>query len=247
MKKIKILALVLVIVLAACSLYSCGKDGTVKEGDMKVNIIISSDEYGVLAEGVVGVDEGATVIDAMVTYCDREGIEYKLNAEMDTVEALGSYKEVVRNKLGYYWQYTLDGKEPKGRAGENTVTEGSKVVYNYTYIPTGDFVTVRFEAEGEVIVEDTVVVFDEGDSLLDSALDALKRSGLDYDKTADGNNLDYVDDYTTKVTPIYDEMWNVSVNDKAVEGNHDDTLAVSNDVIVFTFTRVEKELADTQA
>lgn len=247
MKKIRILALVLVIVLAACSLYSCGKDDTVKEGDMNVNIIISSDEYGVLAEGVVGVGEGATVIDAMVTYCDREGIEYKLNAEMDTIESLGSYKEVVRNKLGYYWQYKLDGKEPKGRAGENTVTEGSEVVYNYTFIPTGDYVNVRFEAEGEVIVENTVVVFDAGDTLLDAAFDALKRTEFDYDKTADGLNLDYVDDYTTKVTPVYDEMWKVTVNGKAVDGNHDDIAVASNDDIVFTFTRVEKEAADIQA
>ncbi len=247
MKTTKIIALVLLTFVMALSLFSCGKDDTVAEGDTSVNIIISSDEYGVLAEGAVGVDDGATIIDAMVAYCDREGIEYKLNAELDTIEALGDYKEVERNKLSYYWQYTLNGKELVGRAGENTVAEGDEIVYNYTFIPTGDFVTVSFEAEGKVIVEDTIVVFSEGDTLLDSALDALKRTDLDYEETEDGTNIQYVDDYIAKVTPIYDEVWDVTVNDKPISGNPCDVISASNDKIVFTFNRIEKEVAETQA
>lgn len=247
MKTTKIIAAILILLVAVLSLSSCGKDATVAEGDVNVNIVISSDEFGILAEGTVGVDEGATIIDAMVTYCDREGIEYKLTDELDTIKSLGSYKEVERHKLSYYWQYTLDGKELVGRAGENTVNEGNTITYNYTYIPTGDYVTVRFEADGKVIVEDTVVVFDEGDSILDSALDALKRTDLDYEEASDGTNIQYVDDYIAKITPVYDDVWEVTVNDKAISGNPCDVASVNKNVIVFTFNRIEKTVAETQA
>lgn len=247
MKLTKIIAVVLLVLISVLSLCSCEKDETFVEGDVKVNIVIAHDEYDVLAEGVIGVDEGATVIDAMAAYCDREEIEYKLNDELDTVLALGAYKEAERNKLSYYWLYMIDGEEVAGSAGSNTVKDGSTVTYKYTFVPTGDYVTVRFEAEDKVIVEDTIVVFDAGDSLLDSAFDALKRTEFDYDKTADGLNLDYVDDYNTKVTPVYDEMWNVFVNGELIDKDHDDVMVSSNDEIVFTFTRVEKEVVDTQA
>ena len=251
MKKTKIIAAVLLALLAVVSLCSCGEktdegNNAVPSGDFDVTVKISSDEYGVLVEGSVGVDEGATVLDAITAYCAAEGIECTYNDELTSVVALGEYKEVERDKLSYYWSYTLNGKEPKGRAAENTVSERDVVVYNYTFIPTGDYVTVRFEAEGKVVVDDITVVYDEGDTVLDAALDALKRSGVEYGASDDNTAIQYVDDYLAKITPIYDETWDAEVNGEAVAEPSEAVL--SNEAeIVFTFNRVEKEVTDTQA
>lgn len=247
MKTTKIVIAVLLALVAALSICSCGKDDEVTAGDFSVNVIISSDEYGTLAEGVVGLDDGATALGAITKFCDSEGIEYKLDKDVTSIKALGDYKEVERQKLSYYWQYTVNGKELPGRAGENTVAEGDEIRYNYTFVPTGDFVTVSFEAEGEVIVKDTVVVFSKNDSVLDSALDALKRTDYDYDKSEDGKRLQYVDDYLAKVTPVYDDIWSFTVNGKAVAGNPApaDVPVNSNDKIVFTFIREEKVIDET--
>ena len=251
MKKTKIIAAVLLALLAVVSLCSCGEktdegNNAVPSGDFDVTVKISSDVYGVLVEGSVGVDEGATVLDAITAYCAAEGIECTYNDELTSVVALGEYKEVERDKLSYYWSYTLNGKEPKGRAAENTVSEGDVVVYNYTFIPTGDYVTVRFEAEGKVVVDDITVVYDEGDTVLDAALDALKRSGVEYGASDDNTAIQYVDDYLAKITPIYDETWDAEVNGEAVAEPSEAVL--SNEAeIVFTFNRVEKEVTDTQA
>ena len=251
MKKTKIIAAVLLALLAVVSLCSCGEktdegNNAVPSGDFDVTVKISSDEYGVLVEGSVGVDEGATVLDAITAYCAAEGIECTYNDELTSVVALGEYKEVERDKLSYYWSYTLNGKEPKGRASENTVADGDVVVYNYTFIPTGDYVTVRFEAEGKVVVDDITVVYDEGDTVLDAALDALKRSGVEYGASDDNTAIQYVDDYLAKITPIYDETWDAEVNGEAVAEPSEAVL--SNEAeIVFTFNRVEKEVTDTQA
>lgn len=252
MKKTKIFAAVLLAVLAAISLCSCGgetdegNNNIVRGGDINVTVEISSDEYGVLVEGSVGVHDGATVLDAITAYCAAEGIECTYNDELTSVVALGEYTEVERNKLSYYWSYTLNGKEPRGRASENTVADGDVVVYNYTFIPTGDYVTVRFEAEGKVIVNDTTVVYDEGDTVLDAALEALKRSGIDYGASDDNTAIQYVDDYLAKITPIYDETWDAEVNGDAV-ADPSETALSNGAEIVFTFNRVEKEVTDTQA
>ena len=249
MKTTKIVIALTLVLIALLSICSCGKEDEVTAGDFSVNVIISSDEYGTLAEGVVGLDDGATALSAITKFCDAEGIEYKLDTDVTSVKALGDYKEVERQKLSYYWQYTVNGKELPGRAGENTVSEGDEIRYNYTFVPTGDYVTVSFEAEGEVIVKDTVVVFGKNDTVLDSALDALKRTDYDYDKSADGKRLQYVDDYLAKVTPTYDESWTFTVNGKAVAGNPEagDVPVANKDKIVFTFVREDKELAETNA
>lgn len=247
MKKFKIIAAIMLAVLAALTLASCGSkdEGTVAVGDMNVTVKISSDEYGVLVEGEVGLAENATVLDAITAYCEGEGIECTYNDELTTVVALGEYKETERNKLSYYWNYTLNGKELQGRASDNTVSQGDVVVYNYTFIPTGDYVTVRFEAEDKVVVDDTVVVFDEGDTVLDVAIDALKRSGLTYAASDDKTAVALVDKYQAKMTPIYDETWDATINDKpAIVG---ETTVSNKDEIVFTFNRTEKEVVDTQA
>lgn len=247
MKKIKIIAAVLLALLAVMSLASCGdgdSDTKIAGGDTNVTVKISSDEYGVLVEGTVGLADDATVLDAITAFCDIEGIECTYNDELTTVVALGEYKESERNKLSYYWNYTLNGKELEGRASDNTVSDGDVVNYNYTFIPMGDYVTVRFEAEGKVIVNDTVIVFDDGDTVLDVALDALKRSGVDYSKSDDGTAVQLVDDYLAKMTPTYDETWDASINDKAAAC---DSTVSNKDVIVFTFNRTEKEVVDIDA
>ncbi|MBQ7821550.1 MAG: hypothetical protein IJ391_04640 [Clostridia bacterium] len=263
MKTTKIIAAILLAILATLSLYSCGGDDnevSIPTGDVNVTVKISTDDYGVLAEGAVGLAEGSSVLDAITTFCsstmDKDGdgnvdgeigIEYENdeNGLPISVVQLGDYKETEKNKLSYYWSFMLNGKEPEGRAAENVVADGDVVIYNYTFIPTGDYVTVRFEAEDKVIVKDTVVVFDAGDTVLDVALDALKRSGLEYSESEDGTAIQSVDDYLAKITPIYDETWDAEVDGEKVVVNE---ATVSNEnEIVFTFNRTEKEVVDTQA
>lgn len=261
MKTIKIITAVMLAVLMALTICACGKDDSgVATGDVNVVVKISTDDYGVLAEGAVGLAEGSSVLDAITAFCassmDKDGdgevdgeivIEYENddNGTPMSVAKLGDYKESKKNKLNYYWSFMLNGKEPEGRAAENLVEDGDVVIYNYTFIPTGEYVTVRFEAEDKVIVKDTVVVFDSGDTVLDVAEDALKRTDLKYAMSEDGTAVQLVDKYLAKITPIYDETWDATLDGEKVVAS-EKTVANEN-VIVFTFNRTEKEVVDTQA
>ncbi len=262
MKTTKIIIAVMLALLFAISLISCGDDdigANISEGDIKVTVQISSDEYGLLVEGEVGLSEGASVLDAITAYCasplDKNGdgkdtdeipIEYTSdeNGNPMSVSKLGDYKETIRSKLNYYWSFMLNGKEPVGRAAENIVKDGDVVTYNYTFIPTGEYVTIRFEAEGKELIKSTVIVFDEGDTVLDVAAAALRRSAIEYNLNEDRTAIEYIGEYLAKVTPIYDESWDASVNGEAVVAN--EALAVNESEIVFTFNRVEKEYVEGQ-
>ena len=261
MKTIKIITAVVLVVLMALSVCACGKEeSSVASGDVNVVVKISTDDYGILAEGVVGLAEGSSVLDAITAFCtstmDKDGdgeengeivIDYENddNGTPTSVSRLGDYKESKKNKLNYYWSFMLNGKEPEGRASENLVEDGDVVIYNYTFIPTGEYVTVRFEAEDKVIVKDTVVVFSSGDTVIDVAEDALKRSDLKYSMSEDGTAVQLVDKYLAKITPIYDETWDATLDGEKVVAS--EATVANENVIVFTFNRTEKEVVDAQA
>lgn len=276
MKFNKIIAMILILALAVCSLVACGEKEAAVDSDelvtdengnvieensdapielaadeIAVNVLITTDEFDApLAEGTVVLKQGATVLDAIAGFCDDEGIECVYEEVEDgenptTVQDLGNYKSTSKEKeetekFIYYWQILVNDVELAGVASDNEVSSEDVVRYHYTSIPNGPWVTVRFENEGEVLVEDTVVVYEAGDTVLEAADEALKMSGVEYAKTETG--IQSVGDCLAKKTPIYDDIWEVTVNDVKYDSETElTTIALAEEqVIVFNFSRVEK-------
>ena len=223
----------------------------VGEGEMAVTVQITTDEFEQpLAEGITVVNVGATVLDVITAFCKNEGIECVYEDTEDgedptTVDTLGNYKSTPKakeasEKFIYYWQVLVNDVELAGDASANEVSADDVIRYNYTSIPNGPWVMVRFENEGEIVVEDTMVVYDDGDTVLDAAADALKASGLEY---AMGEHaVQSVEKLLAKKTPIYDDIWEVTVDKTAYPADTEiDTIALAEEqVIVFNFRRVEK-------
>lgn len=262
MKKIRILSIIIAVLLVATAFAACGKDNDNTDSEvsssvetearepnadeMYVNISISTDDYGTLYEKDIIIDRNnANVLTAILAACDQEGFVYELNDEMNSISSIGEFDEKEKNKLSYYWAFTVNGKEVSGRALDNKVKENDKIAYNYTGLPTGDYVTVSFESsDGKTIVKPTCVVFDDDYTVLDAAVDAVKRAGLEYSMTESGDSFQNIDRYKSKVTPTYNDEWVVTVGGKTISEAPSEVSVKSNDKIVFTFTRVEKEVTE---
>ena len=54
-----------------------------------------------------------------------------------SITSIGDYKEKTEGDYTYFWDYTLNGEEPKsGRAGTIIANEGDVIVYTYYKVLT---------------------------------------------------------------------------------------------------------------
>lgn len=138
MKKIRVVALAMVLVMLALCVASCGVE------KVKVNCTVTIvangetylENYAYTVENTVetpptvlqAVTEVCTVVDFpyevddagnSLTCITLDGVEYRSGTQAD-----GSGQG--------FWGYTLDGVEPSsGRAGTNTVAEGQSIVFTF--------------------------------------------------------------------------------------------------------------------
>lgn len=269
MKFNKIIAMLLIVAFGVCALVACSGDKEpgddvateidpnapieLEADEIAVDIQITTDDFDeALTTGTVVLKQGSSVLNAITAFCNDKGIdcvfeEVEDGEDPETVSALGNFKSTPKakeksEKFIYYWQVFVNEAELSGTAADNEVANGDVIRYNYTSIPNGPVVTVRFETEDGVLVEDTLVVYEEGESIIDAAVYALEANDMEYVQTE--NSLRSVEDYLAKKTPIYDDIWEITVG-KNTYTSDDDLTAIAlyeGQEIVFTFKRIEKDV-----
>ena len=142
MKKIRIAALVLAVVMLGMTMVACGSKGT--KVDIKGTISLSIDgeivfgPYEVTCQGTVD-EEGNPVETPTVLQAVNEAlIMNEIASENDgmgitSVTIDGTTYANGNDEVNIYrWFYTVNGAEPKaGRAGNNALVVGDDIVYTF--------------------------------------------------------------------------------------------------------------------
>lgn len=143
MKKIRVAALVLAMIMLTFSIAACSKTEKVKV-NCTVSVIIDGevmlDNYAYQVEGPV--DNPPTVLQAVQEACMTldipcEADDAGLSVESFTFDGV-TYSSGSDGENIYGWYYTINGVEPEagsGRAGNRPVEEGQAICYTYTATP----------------------------------------------------------------------------------------------------------------
>lgn len=134
----RILAIVLVSVMAVFCFASCGKE--VPEITVQLKINCNDPDFPVILDIPVTIKkEAPSVLDIFTTGCDGAEMAYVLDDEGKSVVDIDVYKDYTdaETNTTYYWYYTINGKEASsGKAADNTVADGDVIEYIYVaYVP----------------------------------------------------------------------------------------------------------------
>lgn len=141
MKKIRVAALAIALVMLALTMAACS-------GAEKVSVnctvtVVCNDEvildnYAYTVQGTT--ENPPTILQAVIEACqtveipceaDENGLAVQSISYDGTVYANGNDEENI-----YRWYYTVDGVEPKeGRAGNTAIQEGQAICYTYNVTP----------------------------------------------------------------------------------------------------------------
>ena len=155
MKKIRIFAFVLAVVMLAAFATACGGNGnsTKVTVNAKVSVIVNDElMLDSIPVTVTGTTENPpTVLEAGQTAFIACDVPYVIDESGLRISSLTfdgvEYTNKSDESYAYTWLYTADGAEPqKGRAGNNAVLEGQSIVFTYTAIP---FEQVEFSSGEE--------------------------------------------------------------------------------------------------
>ena len=134
MKKIRILALILIAALAAGIFASCGEEST----EITVTLIIDADDETTFFDNKVTIDvPNPTVMnvvkEVMIMYPE---VPIVLNANEDSIKDVGEFTEHQEDNMAYFWEYTINGILPDnqtgGKADAQPVKDGDVIMYIYS-------------------------------------------------------------------------------------------------------------------
>lgn len=136
MKFTRVLALVLVGIMAVLCMASCGAETI----NVNLKINCGDPEFPIILDVEVPLKANdPTVLQAFVEGCILNQMDYTLTEDEESVKDIDVYKDYVDTETNttYYWYYTINGAEPtSGKAADNTVSDGDVIEYIYTeYIP----------------------------------------------------------------------------------------------------------------
>lgn len=134
----RILAMVLVGIMAVLCLASCGGAKTTVNVTLKINC--NDPDFPIILNVPVTVEkENPTVLDAFTIGCDAAEMAYVLDANGESVLDIDEYKDHkdTETNTTYFWYYTINGKEPSsGKAADNVIADGDTIEYIYTaFVP----------------------------------------------------------------------------------------------------------------
>lgn len=143
MKKLTLIALILVVALMPLSVFGCGNASKVT---YNVTVTVNDPEdasspYVDKLALTIEVKEGyaPTVLDAVQKACQDmeyeftasdDGLSVKSIAEIAEFDEIGEDGKTVT--ASSYWSFLLNGEEPKtGRAGNTEIKDGDVIVFNF--------------------------------------------------------------------------------------------------------------------
>ena len=155
MKKIRIAAIVMALVMVCAGVISCG-GGASKEVNCTMSVVVDGeylvDSLEVPTKG--SADAEPVVLDALKIALDYLGVEYELGStNLKRIVFDGHEYGEGRDAEGknhWFWVYTCNGVEPEnGSAAVNTINEGDYIEFIYTSIPVEEDVETEETDETE--------------------------------------------------------------------------------------------------
>ncbi len=174
MKKttLKIFALIFALAMLSCVFAGCGGPKMtvtvgVKLGDDYIDYMYNvknagNDEFMIPAEDrnflndvtvEISYKEGeqVSVLDAFKNACVEYDLEYTLDSTGKSVSIIGDYSgfsgtDADGENVTFFWSYTVNGVEPtSGRAADNYVKDGDKIVFSLTGASESEFEEDQYE------------------------------------------------------------------------------------------------------
>jgi len=147
MKKIKLLALALAVLMLSACFIGCEK---VEKVSVEVTVSVIADDnvyFGPSKITVEGpVDNPPTVLQAAVEALALGGMTYETNDF--SILTIGDYADKVEGEYTYYWEYLINQEAPKeGRASTIQVQNGDVIVFNYVKVLTSELAAAGAENE----------------------------------------------------------------------------------------------------
>ena len=131
MKKFKLIALVLAVVMLSACFVACEKTEKVT-----VNVTVSvlaNDEILVAPIAVpveAPVDDPATILDCVIHAFELNDVEFV--ADEMSVTSIKGLADKVEGDRTYWWDFTINGAVPEtGRAGTIAAKDGDVIVFTY--------------------------------------------------------------------------------------------------------------------
>lgn len=77
-----------------------------------------------------------SALDALAQACSAYEIKYSASEDGSTIGSIKNHTNFASDSEGgtWFWELTVNGKTPTGKAGEVEVTEGDVYVFTYNYI-----------------------------------------------------------------------------------------------------------------
>ena len=143
MRMLKRTALVFALLLVSALIMSCGASQKVTVNVTVTVIIPDLDDvyFGPVTVPVEGkADDPPTILRCVKEAFILNDMKYETDeSEVGefSITSIGDYKEKTEGDYTYFWDYTLNGEEPKsGRAGTIIANEGDVIVYTYYQVLT---------------------------------------------------------------------------------------------------------------
>ena len=133
MKFTRVLALVLVGIMAVVGLASCGV-ADYPEITVTIKIVADDAEDPILNTEVKIKSENPTVLEAFQEACILNEISYTLTEAGDSVADIQDYKDYTEKDTGiaHYWMYYINDVEPTSeKANVNAIADGDVITYTY--------------------------------------------------------------------------------------------------------------------
>ena len=145
MKKFKLVALVLAVLMMTACFVGCEKTEKVA---LNVTVTVIAEDDVLFGPVTIPmerpVDDMPTILEAVQEAFILNEVAYE-NDDM-AILSISGLADKVEGDYTYWWEYTVNGEAPtSGRAGTITVADGDIIVYNYVKVLTSELIA----AEGD--------------------------------------------------------------------------------------------------
>lgn len=139
MKKFRIVALAMTLVLMLACLVACG--GAKEKITVTAEVKVVDDEGEVLIDTAVKLEHAEpTVLMAIIQACQDEEIVIETTSDGKDVKKIGGYDDVEDDDYYYFWDCKFNFKAIEGKAGDVLLSadQNNVIVYEYATVEKAD-------------------------------------------------------------------------------------------------------------